>query len=84
MNSVQNESGREDRPDEAKAEILGKGGKRDSGGGRETLVDAVFDLGLSWAEFGVSQGKNALTQSAKTLEKVARSLEDLQRRLRKD
>jgi hypothetical protein len=81
MNNVQNEGHREDRPDEAKAEVLGKGGK---GGGRETLVDAVFDLGLSWAEFGVSQGKNALTQSAKTLERVARSLDDLQRRLRKD
>jgi hypothetical protein len=81
MNSVQNESSRESSADEAKAEVLGKGGK---GTGRETLVDAVFDLGLSWAEFGVSQGKNALTHSAKTLEKVARSLDDLQRRLRKD
>jgi hypothetical protein len=55
-----------------------------SGKKRETLVDAVFDLGLSWAEFGVSQGKQALTQSAKTLERAAKSLEDLQRRLRKD
>jgi hypothetical protein len=55
-----------------------------SGKKRETLVDAVFDLGLSWAEFGVSQGKQALTQSAKTLERVAKSLDDLQRRLRKD
>jgi hypothetical protein len=52
--------------------------------GRETLVDAVFDLGLSWAEFGVNQGKQALTQSAKTLERAAKSLDDLQRRLRKD
>jgi hypothetical protein len=55
-----------------------------SGKKRETLVDAVFDLGLSWAEFGVSQSKQALTQSAKTLERVAKSLDDLQRRLRKD
>jgi hypothetical protein len=52
--------------------------------GHETLVDAVFDLGLSWAEFGVSQGKQALTHSAKTLERVAKSLDDLQKRLRKD
>ena len=55
-----------------------------SGKKRETLVDAVFDLGLSWAEFGVSQGKQALTQSAKTLEKVAQSLSDLQVKLSKD
>jgi hypothetical protein len=52
--------------------------------GHETLVDTVFDLGLSWAEFGVSQGKLALSQSAKTLERVAKSLEELQKRLHKD
>jgi hypothetical protein len=76
MNSVQAESKKESI--DAKAEPMGKGK------GRETFVDAVFDLGLSWAEFGVSQGKQALTQSAKTLERVAKSLDDLQRRLRKD
>jgi len=75
MNSVQAESKKESL--EAK-EAMGKGK------GRETFVDAVFDLGLSWAEFGVNQGKQALTQSAKTLERVAKSLDDLQRRLRKD
>jgi hypothetical protein len=48
-----------------------------------TLVDALFDIGLSWAEFGVGQGKRALETSAKTLEKVARSLSDLQEKLRK-
>lgn len=78
MNSVQSESKKESA--DAKAESPGKGGKA----GRETLVDAVFDLGLSWAEFGVSQSKQALSQSAKTLERFAKSLEDLQRRLRKD
>jgi hypothetical protein len=51
---------------------------------KSTIVDTVFDLGLSWAEFGVSQGKLALAQSAKTLEKAAKSLEDLQKRLHKD
>ena len=50
----------------------------------ETLVDAVFDIGLAWAEFGVSQGRRALETSAKTLEKVAQTLGDLQDRLRKD
>jgi hypothetical protein len=74
MNNVQPETKKEGV--EAKAEPKGKT--------RETFVDAVFDLGLSWAEFGVSQGKQALTQSAKTLERAAKSLDDLQRRLRKD
>jgi hypothetical protein len=73
MNSVQTESKSDG---EVNPDVSGKK--------RETLVDAVFDLGLSWAEFGVSQGKQALTQSAKTLERVAKSLDDLQRRLRKD
>jgi hypothetical protein len=49
-----------------------------------TLVDALFDIGLSWAEFGVGQGKRALENSAKTLEKVAQTLSDLQQKLRKD
>jgi hypothetical protein len=74
MNSMQPETKKDGT--EAKVEAKTKS--------RETFVDAVFDLGLSWAEFGVSQGKNALTQSAKTLERVAKSLDDLQRRLRKD
>ena len=81
MNSVQSESkGENKNAGEANAEISGKG----KGPGRETLVDAVFNLGLSWAEFGVSQGKQALTTSAKTLERAAKSLDDLQKRLRKD
>jgi hypothetical protein len=49
---------------------------------RSTFVDTLFDIGLSWAEFGVGQSKRALEQSAKTLEKVAHSLDDLQQRLR--
>ena len=49
-----------------------------------TLVDALFDIGLAWAEFGVGQGKKALETSAKSLEKVASALADLQQKLRKD
>jgi hypothetical protein len=78
MNSVQSE--KESVTNGTKGE--GEAGKKAPG--HETIVDAVFDLGLSWAEFGVSHGKQALTQSAKTLERVAKSLEDLQKRLRKD
>jgi hypothetical protein len=62
---------------EAKAEVV-------SDKQAETLVDAVFDIGLAWAEFGVSQGRRALETSAKTLEKVAQTLGDLQEKLRKD
>jgi hypothetical protein len=75
MESVQSEK-------DVKAESKATEAKKMESGG--TLVDTVFDLGLSWAEFGVSQGKLAILQSAKTLEKVARSLEDLQKRLKKD
>jgi hypothetical protein len=53
-------------------------------GKKGTLVDALFDIGLAWAEFGVGQGKKALESSAKTLEKAAHSLSDLQQKLRKD
>ncbi len=78
MESVQSEK---DTKAESKVTEAKKADKAEGGG---TLVDTVFDLGLSWAEFGVSQGKLAIMQSAKTLEKVAKSLEDLQKRLKKD
>lgn len=63
---------------EANAEVVSDENKP------STLVDAIFDIGLAWAEFGVGQGKRALETSAKTLEKVAQSLNDLQEKLRKD
>jgi hypothetical protein len=62
--------------------VEGKG--QAAGGKKGTLVDALFDIGLAWAEFGVGQGKKALETSAKTLEKAAHSLNDLQQKLRKD
>jgi hypothetical protein len=62
---------------ESKAEVVGE--KKPS-----TLVDTLFDIGLSWADFGVGQGKRALEQSAKTLEEVAHKLSDFQQKLRKD
>lgn len=62
---------------EAKAEVVNENKP-------ETLVDALFDIGLAWAEFGVGQGKKALETSAKSLEKIASSLNDLQQKLRKD
>jgi hypothetical protein len=49
-----------------------------------SIVDTLFDIGLAWAELGLSQGRKALELSAKTLERAAGSLEDVQRKLRKD
>jgi hypothetical protein len=65
---------------EAKAEVVDDA----RNGGASTLVDALFDIGLAWAEFGVGQGKKALETSAKTLEKVASTLAELQDKLKKD
>ena len=66
---------------EAKAEVVSDADAKTEA---QTLVDAVFDIGLAWAEFGVGQGRRALETSAKTLEKVAQTLGDLQIKLRKD
>jgi hypothetical protein len=63
---------------EAQAEVVDEKKKP------ETLVDAIFDVGLAWADFGIGQGKKALETSAKTLDAVARSLEELRAKLRRD
>jgi hypothetical protein len=73
-----NQEARNEQVPEAKAEVVGEANEP------STLVDAIFDIGLAWAEFGVGQGKRALETSAKTLEKVAQTLSDLQQKLRKD
>lgn len=48
-----------------------------------SVVDALFDLGTSWAAYGLKLGKSALEQSAKTLETTARTLEGFARELEK-
>jgi hypothetical protein len=63
---------------EASAEVVGDTSTP------STLVDAIFDIGLAWAEYGVGQSKAALRTSAQTLEKVAKTLAELQERLRKN
>lgn len=75
-----NQEAKNEQMHEANAEVVGQEGE----GKPSTLVDAIFDIGLAWAEFGVGQGKRALETSAKTLEKVAQTLSDLQQKLRKD
>jgi hypothetical protein len=73
-----NQEAKKEQVPEANAEVVSDESKP------STLVDAIFDIGLAWAEFGVGQGKRALETSAKTLEKVAQQLNDLQQKLRKD
>lgn len=51
----------------------------------DSLVDALFDVGTAWAEYGIGYGKFALENSAKVLARTAKALEQIQERLaRKD
>jgi prophage DNA circulation protein len=49
-----------------------------------TLVDAVFDVGTAWADYGLNYGKFALENSAKALTRTAKAIETLQAKLRKE
>lgn len=40
-----------------------------------SIADAVFDIGLEWASYGLTAGRNALKVSASTLERTAALLE---------
>ena len=48
-----------------------------------TIVDAVFDLGLTWAAYGLKVAKEALEASGKTLGTTAKTLERLAEELAK-
>lgn len=48
----------------------------------KSIVDAVFDLGIAWAEFGLGQGKTALENSARALSRTAKTLGDLETALK--
>jgi hypothetical protein len=48
-----------------------------------SVVDALFDLGTTWAAYGLKMGKTALEQSAKTLETTAKTLEGFAHELEK-
>lgn len=57
----------------------------EAGGKKQgTLVDALFDVGTAWAEYGIGYGRFALEHGAKALTKTAQALETLQQKLRKD
>jgi hypothetical protein len=61
---------------EAKAEIVTESA--------ESIVDALFDLGTAWAEYGIGYGKFALESSARVLSRTADALAQIQERLKKD
>ena len=42
-----------------------------------TLVDALYELGARWTEFGMSVSRQALVHGAHTLEQTARTLDAL-------
>jgi hypothetical protein len=50
---------------------------------QSSVVDALFDLGTTWAAYGLKLGKTALEQSAKTLETTAKTLEGFAHELEK-
>ncbi len=49
-----------------------------------SIVDALFDVGTAWVEYGIGYGKFALQSSAKVLEQTAKALETLQEKLKND
>jgi len=46
-----------------------------------SIVDAIFELGIAWAEVGLVQGKTALESTARALSRTAHSLEVIRERL---
>jgi hypothetical protein len=55
---------------EAKAEIVDEHGERPD----KTVVDAVFDVGQAWTEYGLGWGKFALEKTADALSRTAQAL----------
>jgi hypothetical protein len=48
-----------------------------------TLVDAIFDIGITWAAHGLKVAQGALEASGKTLDTTAKTLERLATELEK-
>jgi hypothetical protein len=49
----------------------------------KSIVEALLDLGASWAAHGLNAGKFSLENSARALEKTAKTLEGLAREFEK-
>ena len=47
--------------------------------GPKTLVEALFDVGATWAAHGLHAGRFSLENSARALERTAKALEQLAR-----
>lgn len=67
---------------EATAEVISENDAKDAA--HESLVDALFDVGTAWAEYGIGYGKFALESSVKVLQRTAKALETLQEKLKSD
>ncbi len=51
---------------------------------KSSIVDAIFDAGLAWADHGLTLGKTALEGTANALAKTAKSLEAIREKLASD
>jgi hypothetical protein len=49
-----------------------------------SIVDAVFDIGLTFIEYGLGQSKAALESSSRALAKTARSLGAIEEALKSE
>jgi len=48
---------------------------------KSSIVDAIFDAGLAWADHGLTLGKTALEGTANALAKTAKSIETIREKL---
>ena len=48
------------------------------------VTSALYDVGITWAQFGIGLGKTALETSARALERTAKRLGDLQTQIKRD
>jgi hypothetical protein len=48
---------------------------------KSSIVDALFDTALAWADVGLKQGKTALESTAGALAKTAQTLETIREKL---
>ena len=68
-----------ENPVEAKAEVVNDTDQKDDA---KSLVDAVFDVGTAWAEYGLGWGKFALENTARALKRTADGLGTVAQKLK--
>jgi hypothetical protein len=67
---------------EAKAEVIDETQQADQEKDAKSLVDAVFDVGTAWAEYGLGWGKFALENTARALKRTADGLGTVAQKLK--